>query len=268
MATKMNIYSTIAFIIVCPLLLFGQRGATYQGFYANYESVSFLTYLNQTNPTSNFNEEYLSEIYSYPSIKLGYSFTAWGNAGMSDVMKEWAVWGIDLGVGISYSKSIMNGYNEEQGYFLNDPFTFQPGYQNQEVFFNFYQPGNLCKIDDYGLNLHFDAGTILYAGLELDAGPSRIIFTDSYNTNQRVKSLGWFANATVKGGISIPWPWWIYNSKFNLNMKVYAIAMGWSARYYKLDWMAEDKKLKNFTTLETNGSPLAGLGFSLTFLFD
>lgn len=260
----------VFFFITLNVQCFGQGaiGENYQGFYTIYESVSFLSTLKQSNTNSGFQETYLSEIYSYPTIKLGYSFTAWGNAGLSNLMNRWAVWGVDLGAGLSYSKSIMNSLNEDQGYIQNDPFTFQPGYQNQQVFFNFYQPGNLCKIDDYGLNLHIDAGTILYAGLELDAGPSRIIFTDSYNSFQKVKSIGWFANARVQGGLSIPWPWWDYNSRFSVNMKVYAIAMGWSARYYKLDWLAEDKKLKNFTTLETQGAPLAGAGFSLTFLFD
>jgi hypothetical protein len=264
----MKFLFTFLFLIAFPSIFVGQKGCTYQGFYSIYESALFQSNLKQTNPTTGFQEDYQTEIYSYPTLKLGYSFTAWGNAGLSEIMTDWAVWGIDLGVGISYSKSVMNGYDQDLGYFQNDPFSFQPGYQNQEVFFNFYQPGNLCKIDDYGLNLHFDAGTILYAGIEIDAGPSRIIFSDTYNPYQRVKSLGWFANARIQGGISIPWPWWIYNSRYNLNMKVYAVAMGWSARYYKLDWLAEDKKLRNFTTLETFGEPLAGVGFSLTFLFD
>ena len=261
----MKIYSLILVTSLFSSSLLGQSGSSsHQGFYTIYETATYQSNLKQTYPTTGFQENYLSEIYSYPTFKIGYSFTAWGNAGL---LKDWAVWGIDLGAGISYSKSIMNGNIEGQGYYQNDPFSFQPGYQNQQNFFNYYQPGNLCKIDDYGLNLHIDAGTILYAGVEIDAGPSRIIFSDTYNANQLVKSLGWFANARVQGGISIPVPWWNHYSNFSLNMKVYTIAMGWSARYYKLDWLAEDKKLKNFTTLETQGTPLAGLGFSLTFLF-
>lgn len=261
----MKIYSLILVTSLFSLNIFGQCGSSHKGFYTIYESSAYISDLKQTNPTTGFQESYLSEIYSYPTLKLGYSFTAWGNAGN---LRDWAVWGIDLGAGLSYSKSIMNGNIEGQGYLQNDPFSFQPGFQNQQTFFNFYQPGNLCKIDDYGINLHIDAGTILYAGLEIDAGPSRIIFSDTYNAEQRVKSIGWFANARVQGGLSIPLPWWICDSQFSVNMKVYAIAMGWSARYYKLDWLAEDKKLKNFTTLETQGAPLAGAGFSLTFLFD
>jgi hypothetical protein len=264
----MKIYSLILVTSLFSLNLLGQCGSIHQGFYTIYETTSYATNLNQTNTTTGFQESFLSEIYSYPTIKLGYSFTAWGNAGLSELMRNWAVWGVDLGAGLSYSKSIMNGNIEGLGYLQNDPLSFQPGFQNQQTFFNFYQPGNLCKIDDYGINLHIDAGTILYAGLELDAGPSRIVFTDTYNAEQRVKSLGWFANARVQGGLSIPLRWWYCDDPFSVNMKIYGIVMGWSARYYKLDWLAEDKKLKNFTTLQTQGTPLGGVGFSLTFLFD
>jgi hypothetical protein len=34
-----------------------------------------------------------------------------------------------------------------------------------------------------------------------------------------------------------------------------------------LDWVSDDKKLKNFSVLDIQGQPL-GLGFSLTFLFE
>jgi hypothetical protein len=257
-------FRTILTFLLIQLLfgniLYSQYGTVHKGIYAIYETVNYTSSLKQTIPSSEFRENYQSIISSYPSIKLGYSYTAWGNLGMSD----WSVWGIDFGAGLSYSKSIMNGYPESSGYYL-DP-TFSVASTNDQTFFNYYQPGNRCSISDYGVNMHFDAGTILYAGVELDAGPSRIIFTDNRIQGQEVRSTGWFVNTRIQGGLSIPLPLAL-DSYFKLNCKIYGIYYGWSGRFYKLDWVSDDKKLKNFSVLDIQGQPL-GLGFSLTFLFE
>lgn len=248
------------FHVLIGTYFFSQDGTVHHGIYAIYETVNYGSTLKQTVPSSDFRENYQSIISSYPAVKLGYSYTAWGNLGMSD----WSVWGIDFGVGLSYSKSIMNGYNESSGYYL-DP-SFSMASSNNQTFFNYYQPGNRCSISDYGINMHFDAGTILYAGVEVDAGPSRIIFTDNRIQGQEVRSTGWFVNTRIQGGLSIPLPFDLY-SYFKLNCKIYGIYYGWSGRHYKLDWVSDDKKLKNFSILGIQSQPL-GIGFSLTFLFE
>lgn len=248
------------FHVLIGTYFFSQDGTVHHGIYAIYETVNHTSSLKQTVPSSDFRENYQSIISSYPSVKLGYSFTAWGNLGMSN----WAVWGIDFGAGLSYSKSIMNGFDESSAYYVNPSFSVASS--NNQTFFNYYQPGNRCSISDYGLNLHFDAGTILYAGVEVDAGPSRIIFTDNRIQGQEVRSSGWFVNTRIQGGLSIPLPFYLY-SGFKLNCKLYGIYYGWSGRFYKLDWISEDKKLKNFSVLDIQGQPL-GLGCSLTFLFE
>jgi hypothetical protein len=234
-------------------------GTVHKGFYAIYETVNYDTKLKQTVPSSGFRENYHSIVTTFPGIKLGYSYTAWGNLGMS----EWSVWGIDFGIGLSYGKSIMNA--DSMGTMYIDP-VFSATPSNGQTFFNYYQPGNQCSITDYGLNMHFDAGTILYAGVELDAGPSRIVFTDNRIQGQEVRSTGWFVNTRLQMGMSVPLPFAL-NSYFKLNCKIYGVLYGWSGRFYKLDWVAEDKKLKNFSVLDAQGQPL-GLGFSLTFLFE
>jgi hypothetical protein len=260
-----SLISIFGIILTIPINSLSQCGSGHQGFYTIYEANTYQTNFEQTVPSSGFSEDFTAEVYSFPNVKLGYSFTAWGNAG---TFGEWAVWGIDLGAGISYNKSIVNAYPIDMpGYLINDAFSLETGYQNGQVLFNYYQPGNMCSIDDYGLNFHIDAGTIWYIGAELDAGPSRIRFTDTYNIDQRVKGLGWFATGRLHTGISIPLPFWYCDSDFSINFKAYVTALGWSARSYKLDWLAEDKKLRNFTTLQGQGTAVSGCGFSLTFLF-
>ena len=76
------------------LKAFGQCGALHQGVYTVFESLTYNTNLKQSIPSASFQEEYNAEIYSYPSIKLGYSITAWGNLGL---MSDWTVWGVDFG---------------------------------------------------------------------------------------------------------------------------------------------------------------------------
>jgi len=237
-----------------------QNSTIHKGIYAIYETVNYETQLKQWIPSSKFRENYNAVIYSYPGVKVGFSYTAWGNLGLTD----WAVWGIDLGIGVSYNKSIMNAMGDGINYGFTP--TFGQTSPNRETFFSYYQPGNLCKLDDYGLNIHVDAGTILYAGVELDAGPSRIRFTDDSISGQKIKSTGWFVNSRIQGGVSLPLMLRL-NSAFKINFKAYAVLYGWSGRYYKLDWIAEDKKLKNFSVLETKGNPF-GLGFSITFLLE
>lgn len=234
-------------------------GAVHKGFYMIYESISYDTKLKQKVASTGFSETYRSEIFSYPAIKLGYSYTAWGNLGLTD----WSVWGVDFGIGLNYNRSTMNALQE-----FEEPYQvigFEQATQNNQVFFNYYQPGNQCKINDYGINVHFDAGTIIYAGAEIDAGPTNILFLDNRIQDQKVKSIGWFANARVQGGISVPLPFRV-DSNVKVNFKAYAVLLGWSVRHYKMDWVAGDKKLKNFSTLEANGSPL-GVGFSMSILF-
>ncbi len=235
------------------------NGAVHKGFYLIYESISYDTKLKQKVTSAEFSESYRSEISSYPAVKLGYSFTAWGNIGLTN----WTVWGVDFGIGLNYNKSIMNALQPYENIFQATG--FEQTSQNNQVFFNYYQPGNQCKINDYGINLHLDAGTIIYAGAEIDAGPSSIVFLDNRIQDQKVKSLGWFVNARIQGGISLPLPLRV-ESDVKVNLKAYAVLLGWSARHYKLDWISGDKKLKNFSTLQANGSPL-GVGVSMSILF-
>ena len=261
-------YFLLCFLLFLSKIIIGQCASQNHGVYVLYESFVDNSKLKQTIPSAQFNEEYTTIIYSYPGIKLGYSFTAWGNMGYSDVMSSWNVWGIDLGAGISYNKSLMNATNATNEVIdsTSSTITFGQAIPNNIVFFNYYQPGNQCKIDDYGINLHIDAGTILYLGAEIDAGPSSILFTDNRTSNnQRVKSVGWFANARIQGGFSLPLPFWNCDSPKYLNMKIYGFG-GWSARHYKMDWIDTDKKLKNFSTIKTQRNPI-GIGFSLTYLF-
>jgi hypothetical protein len=252
---------------------YGAAGAFHQGFYMIYESMSYDTKLKQKVVSAEFSENYRSEIISYPAVKLGYSFTAWGNLGLMNM--DWAIWGVDFGAGLNYNRSIMNALQQNE-----EPYQvigFEPTAQNNQVFFNYYQPGNQCVINDYGINLHIDAGSVIYAGAEIDAGPSNILFLDNRIQNQKVRSLGWYANARVQVGLSFPFcikPLTRRNGNktFNrdsdvaLNLKFYVVPLGWSARFYNLDWIAEDKKLKNFSTLITNSNVLGG-GISISVLF-
>lgn len=249
-------------IIFCfySLAFFSQNWSKYNGIYFIYESISYDTKLKQKFGLTDFTENYDSEIKSYPALKLGYSITGFSNMGIS----EWALLGVDFGIGLNYNRSIMNALSQ-----YDEPFQtidFSPATQNNQIFFNYYQPGNQCKINDFGVNLHLDVGSIIYLGAEIDAGTSKIVFLDNRIEDQKVKSLGWFANARIHCGVSIPLPL-LLESNSKVNFKAYAVFLGWSARHYKMDWIAGDKKLKNFSTIEANGSPL-GLGFSMSILFN
>ncbi len=224
-----------------------------------YENISYESKLKQKVPSTSFYEYYNSEINTYPNLKLGYSITAWGNLGLTD----WSVWGVDFGFGLNYGKSVMNALSETQYY--EPVINYESINYNDQVFFNYYQPGNRCNISDYGINLHLDAGTILYVGAEVDAGLSHVSFSDNRILGQEVKSLGWYANARLQGGISLPM-FLRVDRNVKINFKAYATFQGWSIRYYKLDWIATDKKLKNFSTLQSNGTPF-GSGLSMTILF-
>jgi hypothetical protein len=279
---KFKLIIVFLFVIVYS---FAQDGAVHKGIYMIYENLTYDTKLRQKILSSDFNESYNADINTYPNIKLGYSLTAWGNLGASD----WTVWGVDLGFGLNYGRSVMNALKPNQEYSteLNSTTSTDYSYDvydaqstqtyyptvdfkkmlpNNQIFFNHYQPGNQCILNDYGLNMHFDAGTIWYVGAEIDAGVSHISFTDSRIQDQKVNSTGWYSNARLHTGISIPLPL-VLESFLKLNLKAYAVFLGWSARHYKMDWSAGDKELKNFSTIQSNGSPL-GFGFSLSILFN
>jgi len=250
------------------------------GGYLALENTNYQTILNQTVTSSNFNEEYNAIITSYPSIKLGGSFVILGNLqflGIDKILNERLracrgktrsrTCGLDLGAGLSYSKSRMNALPE--GFSNSSNFDFfdqvSPNYQ---TFFNYYQPGNLCILNDYGINVHADIGTLIYFGAEIDAGPSRIRFTDSRVSGQKVRSSGWFTNAVFHVGLSFPLL--IRCSKgIRLHTKIYSNVAGWCGRVYKLDWVSDDKKMKNFSTLKTVDRPVQGesIGVSLSILF-
>ena len=53
----------------------GQCGSVHQGVYTIYESTETYTTLKQSIPSTSFSEEYSASIYSYPTIKIGYSYT-------------------------------------------------------------------------------------------------------------------------------------------------------------------------------------------------
>lgn len=252
--------------IICSVLflsVFAQGNSEgFQGIYMIYENVSYNTTFRQKIPSIDFNERYDAEINTYPNIKIGYSFTGIGSLGMID--NNFAGWGVDFGFGLNYGRSVINAISKNQSY---EPYIgFKALEKNNQTFFEYYQPGNQGLIDDYGLNLHFDAGTILYVGAEIDAGVSHLSFTDSRISSQKVKSTGWYSNARFQFGVSIPLPL-IIDAGFILNMKAYGIIYGWSARTYNMDWISDDKELKNFSTIQSNGTPL-GAGLSLSILLD
>jgi hypothetical protein len=254
----MKVLVTLFFLILF-FSSFSQDGAVHKGIYMIYENISYNTKLNHKISTSGFDEFFYSDINTYPNIKLGYTITAWGNLGLSD----WAVWGVDFGFGLNYGKSVMNALSDGNYNYLNmDNFHYSP-----ELNFESIQPtGNQCTINDYGINLHLDAGTLVYIGAEFDAGVSHISFTDSKIQEQTVNSTGWYANARLQYGISIPLPFSLH-SNFKMNFKMYGVFLGWSVRTYDLDWVSSDKTLNDFSRLQSNGSPI-GIGYSLSLLFD
>lgn len=249
------------------------------GCYVALENTNYQTILDQTITSSNFNEEYYGTINSYPSVKLGGSFVILGNLEILDLGNSLGKFkirpcgdvqtvGLDLGAGISYSKSRLNATPEGFSNGSNFDF-FDQVSPNYLTFFNYYQPGNLCLLDDYGINVHADIGSLIYFGAEIDAGPSRIRFTDSRVSGQKVRSAGWFTNAVFHVGVSFP----IVidcNRGIRLHFKFYSNVAGWCGRFYKLDWVSDDKRMKNFSTLKTVDRPVQSesIGVSLSIFFD
>jgi hypothetical protein len=253
MKFKLTIIFSVLFLSV-----FAQDSEGFQGIYMIYENISYNTTFRQKVPSIGFDERYDAEINTYPNIKLGYSLT--GIIESNDV----AAWGVDLGFGLNYGRSVVNAIAKDQSYVTH--IDFKALEKNNQTFFEYFQPGNQGIIDDYGLNLHFDAGTILYVGAEIDAGVSHLSFTDSRVSSQKVNSTGWYSNARFQIGISIPLPF-VIDAGFILNLKAYGVVYGWSARTYTMDWISDDKELKNFSTIQSNGTPVGG-GFSLSILLD
>ena len=125
----------------------------------------------------------------------------------------------------------------------------------------------MASFNDFGINFHADFGSYLYAGVEIDAGLSKLKFTDSKVDNQKVKSMGWFAIPRAQLGFSLAttnngdWR----NLDWGANLKIYA-SFGWNFRTNTMDWISEDKKLMNFSKISSYGNPV-GLGVSLTVYF-
>lgn len=229
------------------------------GGYFKFEN-SFITklLLKQEVRDVNFNESDYAELISFPTIKLGYSRTGF------DFEKDYTLF-YDLGVGLVYSRSRMNAVDSLD--LTNIPPLFSSGVANDETFFDFYQTGNRASVNDFGINIHADFGSILYAGVEVDAGLSKLKFTDSKISDQKVKSTGWFAIPRAQLGLSFATN---YNGNmrdlgWGANLKIYA-SYGWNFRTNTMDWISEDKKLKNFSKISSFGNPL-GLGVSLTVYF-
>jgi hypothetical protein len=230
------------------------------GGYFKFEN-SFTTnlLLKQEVRDFDFNESDYSELISYPTIKLGYSRT-----GFDFEASDYPLF-YDLGVGLVYSKSRMNAVDSLD--LTNTPPVFSSGVPNYETFFDYYQTGNRASVNDFGLNIHADFGGILYAGVEVDAGLSKLTFNDSKVSGQKVKSIGWFAIPRAQLGLSFAtnynedWSDWGWGA----NLKIYA-SFGWSFRTNTMDWISEDKKLKNFSKISSYGNPV-GLGVSLSVYF-
>jgi len=206
-----------------------------------------------------FYETDYAELISYPTIKFGYSRTGFNYEEIDYPLFY------DLGVGLVYSKSRMNAVDSLD--LTNTPPVFSSGVSNYETFFDYYQTGNMASVNDFGLNFHADFGSLLYAGVEVDAGFSKLKFTDSKVSAQKVKSIGWFAIPRAQIGFSLAtnynedWKEWTWGA----NLKIYA-SFGWSFRTNTMDWISEDKKLKNFSKISSYGNPV-GLGVSLTVYF-
>ena len=230
------------------------------GGYFKFEN-SFTTnlLLKQEVRDFNFNESDYAELISYPTIKLGYSRT-----GFNFEAVDYPLF-YDLGVGLVYSKSRMNAVDSLD--LTNTPPVFSSGVANDETFFDFYQTGNRASVNDFGINIHADFGSILYAGVEVDAGLSKLKFTDSKVSDQKVRSMGWFAIPRAQLGFSLATNYiedW-RNLDWGANLKIYA-SFGWNFRTNTMDWISEDKKLKNFSKISSFGNPV-GLGVSLSVYF-
>jgi hypothetical protein len=246
------------FLIVLGVVFLIQKESFSQpftGFYAIYESnVTTNLVLNQYVKSNDFRESYNAELASYPVIKLGISQSMFSG-------EEMKTFGIDYGVGISYAKSKLNAIDE-----LNPQYSanyFGSTQSNNETFFNYYQTGNIAKVSDFGINAHIDMGTVIYIGGEIDAGISRLNFTDSKVSTQSVKSTGWFAIPRVQLGLSFPFPIFNMESDNLFNLKIYA-SYGWNFRTNSMNWKSDDKKLNNFSRINSSGNPI-GIGFSLTY---
>jgi hypothetical protein len=239
----------------------------FNGVFFKYES-SFTTniLLKQEVRDYDFVETENADLVSFPTLKLGYSRT-----GFDYSIPSFKFPGLfyDLGLGIVYSKSRMNAVDSLD--WVNIPSLFISGVPNNETFFDYYQTGNLASINDFGLNFQADFGTFLFVGLEIDAGLSRLKFTDSKVDSQKVKSLGWFASPKARLGLAISNHFWEGEdneedrSNWGGLFKIYA-TYGSSFRTNTMDWVSEDKKLKNFSKISSKGNPI-GLGASLTFYF-
>jgi len=256
-------------LLIILVLLFFHCEVYSQGWFSEYnKSGGYIKYentfttnllLKQEVREYNFKETENAELISYPIIKFGYSRTGFNYEEIDYPLFY------DLGVGLLYSKSRMNAVDSLD--LTNTPPVFSSGVANYETFFDYYQTGNTASVNDFGLNFHADFGSLLYAGVEVDAGFSKLKFTDSKVIAQNVKSIGWFAIPRAQIGFSLAtshienWR----NLAWGANLKVYA-SFGWSFRTNTMDWVSEDKKLKNFSKISSYGNPV-GLGVSLTVYF-
>jgi hypothetical protein len=230
----------------------------FTGFYAIYESnVTTNLVLNQYVKSNDFSESYNAELASYPVVKLGICQSLFSGEAMR-------TFGIDYGVGISYAKSKLNALDELNPVYSSNYFVTAAS--NNETFFSYYQTGNIAKVSDFGINAHVDMGTIIYIGGEIDAGISRLVFTDSKVSTQSVKSTGWFAIPRVQVGFSLPFPVFHAESNNLFNIKIYA-SYGWNFRTNSMNWKSDDKKLNNFSRITSTGNPM-GIGVSLTYAWN
>jgi len=201
--------------------------------------------LAQKVNSSSFSEVTAIEYASYNSVKVVYN--PWVRINEGELF-DWL--GIEAGFGLSGGQSkIISARGDSLSAQL----------------FDYYQMGNLLTLSDVGLSLHADVGTLIFAGVDVDAGFLFLKATSSTSI-QEVSGWGGYFSPKFRFGMCIPIVGGRTGKDTKVYFKVYSQLNTSNLRIKGIDWIAPTRELKDFTTLTaSNLVSIPGLALSIVF---
>jgi hypothetical protein len=130
--------------------------------------------------------------------------------------------------------------------------------------FDYFQMGPSALLNEYGLNLRFQAGKAWYFGGAVDMGFNT--FKSTYR-DEIIKGKDWFINPNFILGFRIG----IFNkseSRNKLFIKFHFQSGSKWNKFSRLKWKSEDKVLEDFTSVKlVQANEFLTAGFGVEFYF-
>jgi len=242
-----SILCLIGLFINPKMILSQYRG---KGFFIGYdygvlENPNDGIKLMQQINSNNFTENAFVDYSSYKGLKVLYNpFVRIKEGRKKDR------WLMEAGIGLSFSNSQIVASSQRS--------------MSAQVF-NYYQLGESISVKEFGISLHADFGTILYAGADLDVGFLKLDASDA-TSNQEVVGSGGYFSPKFRFGWCLP----IVGGKTGTSTKFYVRVFTQfsisNLQAKDLDWKSPDRELIDFSMLSaSNIISIPGLALSIVF---